>query len=75
MAKGELVDERGQRMNSGSAYRVGGCLFFLFTDRLNQKREFLLTREVLYQDENILVADKPHFLPVVPAGRFSMKRC
>ena len=25
---------------------------------------------VLYQDEHILVADKPHFLPVGPSGRF-----
>jgi tRNA pseudouridine32 synthase/23S rRNA pseudouridine746 synthase len=26
--------------------------------------------EILYQDEDLLVADKPHFLAVVPAGRF-----
>jgi len=25
---------------------------------------------VLYQDEHLLVADKPHFLPVTPTGRF-----
>ena len=25
---------------------------------------------MLYQDEHILVADKPHFLPVIPSGRF-----
>lgn len=28
------------------------------------------TESVVYQDAHILVADKPHFLPVVPAGRF-----
>lgn len=26
--------------------------------------------QVLYQDEDLLVADKPHFLPVMPAGRY-----
>ncbi len=25
---------------------------------------------VLYQDEHLVVADKPHFLPVVPTGRY-----
>jgi tRNA pseudouridine32 synthase/23S rRNA pseudouridine746 synthase len=25
---------------------------------------------ILYQDDEILVADKPHFLPVIPAGRY-----
>ncbi|MGO4780475.1 pseudouridine synthase, partial [Lysobacter sp. 2RAB21] len=25
---------------------------------------------VLYRDERLLVADKPHFLPVIPAGGF-----
>jgi tRNA pseudouridine32 synthase / 23S rRNA pseudouridine746 synthase len=25
---------------------------------------------IVYQDDNILVADKPHFLPVVPSGRY-----
>ncbi len=25
---------------------------------------------IVFQDEHIVVADKPHFLPVVPAGRF-----
>jgi tRNA pseudouridine32 synthase/23S rRNA pseudouridine746 synthase len=68
MAKGELVDERGRRMNSGSAYRVGGCLFYY--RELESEQRIPFDEEVLYQDENILVADKPHFLPVVPSGRF-----
>lgn len=25
---------------------------------------------ILYQDEHLLVADKPHFLPVIPGGRY-----
>lgn len=25
---------------------------------------------ILYQDDELLVADKPHFLPVIPAGRY-----
>ena len=29
---------------------------------------------IVYQDDRLLVADKPHFLPVVPAGRF-VRQC
>ena len=28
------------------------------------------TESIIYQDEHILVADKPHFLPVVPSGSY-----
>ena len=26
--------------------------------------------DILYEDENVVVADKPHFLPVIPAGQY-----
>jgi tRNA pseudouridine32 synthase/23S rRNA pseudouridine746 synthase len=68
MAKGELVDETGRRLNSRSAYRVGACIFYY--RELESEKRIPFTEHVLYQDENILVADKPHFLPVVPGGRF-----
>ena len=29
-----------------------------------------VTEAILYQDEHLLVADKPHFLPVTPSGRY-----
>ena len=68
MAKGELVDETGLRLNSGSAYRVGACIFYY--RELESEASIPFDERVLYQDEHILVADKPHFLPVIPAGRF-----
>ena len=68
MAKGELVDEMGLRLNSGSAYRVGASIFYY--RELESEASIPFDECVLYQDEHILVADKPHFLPVIPAGRF-----
>lgn len=68
MAKGELVDETGLRLNSGSAYRVGACIFYY--RELESEKRIPFDERVLYQDEHILVVDKPHFLPVIPAGRF-----
>jgi tRNA pseudouridine32 synthase/23S rRNA pseudouridine746 synthase len=68
MAKGELVDETGLRLNSASAYRVGACVFYY--RELEAEKRIPFAEHILYQDEHILVVDKPHFLPVIPAGRF-----
>ena len=68
MARGELLDERGQRLNAASVYRAGACIFYY--RELETEERIPFTEQVLYQDENILIADKPHFLPVIPAGRF-----
>lgn len=68
MVRGELVDETGLRLNSESAYRVGACIFYY--RELEKETRVPFTEHILYQDEHILVVDKPHFLPVIPAGRF-----
>jgi tRNA pseudouridine32 synthase/23S rRNA pseudouridine746 synthase len=68
MERGELLDERGERVNSESRYRAGACIFY-YREVQGEKR-IPFVESVLYQDENILVVDKPHFLPVIPAGRF-----
>jgi tRNA pseudouridine32 synthase/23S rRNA pseudouridine746 synthase len=68
MAKGLVVDETGLRLASGSPYRVGSCIFYY--RELESEKSIPFVQCVLYQDEHILVIDKPHFLPVVPSGRF-----
>lgn len=68
MAKGEVVDETGQRLNSASVYRVGACIFYY--RELEREARIPFSEFIIYQDQDLLVADKPHFLPVVPSGRF-----
>ena len=68
MLKGEVVDETGLRLNSASPYRMGACIFY-YRELVSEKPIPFLER-LIYQDEHILVADKPHFLPVIPSGRF-----
>lgn len=68
MAKGELMDETGRHIDPQTVYRAGACIFY-YRD-LEHERVIPYFEQVLYQDENILVADKPHFLPVIPSGRF-----
>ncbi|MBZ5537014.1 MAG: pseudouridine synthase [Acidobacteriia bacterium] len=68
MARGQVVDETGLCLNPGSPYRVGACIFYY--RELESESSIPFVESVLYQDEHLLVVDKPHFLPVAPSGRF-----
>jgi len=68
MAKGQVMDETGRRVDPETAFRVGACIFYY--RELENEKPIPFREQVLYQDEHILVADKPHFLPVIPSGRF-----
>lgn len=68
MAKGQVMDETGRRVDPETAFRVGTCIFYY--RELENEKAIPFVEQVLYQDEHILVADKPHFLPVIPSGRF-----
>jgi len=68
MSKGEVLDETGRVVTSETTYRVGACIFYY--RELDHETTIPFAAQILYQDEHFLVADKPHFLPVVPAGKF-----
>jgi tRNA pseudouridine32 synthase/23S rRNA pseudouridine746 synthase len=68
MAKGQVLDETGRRVDAETAFQVGACIFYY--RELENEETIPFKEQVLYQDEHILVADKPHFLPVIPSGKF-----
>lgn len=68
MERGQVVDENGLPLTPESSYRVGACIFY-YRELINEK-PIPFTEQVLYEDEHILVVDKPHFLPTMPSGRF-----
>ena len=68
MDRGQVVDETGSRLDAGSPYRVGACVFYY--REVESEKTIPFDEYVLYEDENILAVDKPHFLPVIPSGRF-----
>jgi tRNA pseudouridine32 synthase / 23S rRNA pseudouridine746 synthase len=68
MAKGQVMDETGRCIDSETAFRAGACIFYY--RELENETPIPFVEHVLYQDEHILVADKPHFLPVIPSGKF-----
>lgn len=68
MEKGDVVDLDGVPVHPDTPYRRGACIFYY--RELAHETPIPFAETILYQDEHILVADKPHFLPVIPTGRF-----
>jgi tRNA pseudouridine32 synthase/23S rRNA pseudouridine746 synthase len=68
MTRGDVLDERGGLIAPDTPYRAHRKIFYYRS--LAQEPHIPFEETVLYQDDCILVADKPHFLPVVPSGRY-----
>ena len=66
--RGLISDGNGQPIDIDSPYAHGRHLYYF--RELPQETPIPFEAEVLYRDAQLLVADKPHFLPVVPAGRY-----
>ncbi len=68
MARGRVQDAEGRPLTVDAPYRAG--------TKVRYFREVVaepivpFEAQVLYHDEHLLVADKPHFLPVVPSGPY-----
>ena len=65
---GEVLDEAGQAVAVDQAYQAPCRLYYFRQPPPELAIPF--QAQVLYRDARILVADKPHFLPVVPSGRY-----
>ena len=68
MQAGDVVDERGATVEPARPFE-GGLRVYYYR-HLDDEPEVPFTETVLYQDEHLLVADKPHFMPVTPSGRY-----
>lgn len=68
MLDGDVVDEYGRPVLPDSAFEPGLRLFY-FRSLASEPQPPGL-EAVLYRDDHLLVADKPHFMPVMPAGRY-----
>ena len=66
MARGRVVDGEGNPVTPSRPYRVG--LDVHYYREVADEPAIPFDEIILHQDEDLLVADKPHFLPVVPAG-------
>ena len=68
MAQGLVVDEHGAAVTAQRPYQ--GHLRVFYYRAVPAEAPIPFEETVLYQDAHLVVADKPHFLPVVPSGHY-----
>ncbi|MES2760502.1 MAG: RluA family pseudouridine synthase [Pseudomonadota bacterium] len=68
MARGHVVDGDGLPLGPTSPVRAGSRIWYY--RELDAETPIPFEERVLFQDEHLVVIDKPHFLPMAPAGRF-----
>jgi tRNA pseudouridine32 synthase/23S rRNA pseudouridine746 synthase len=66
--QGLVLHENGQNALPHQACQPGQRLYYY--RHLADEPVLPFQAQVLFEDEHLLVADKPHFMPVTPSGRF-----
>jgi tRNA pseudouridine32 synthase/23S rRNA pseudouridine746 synthase len=66
MARGRVLGDEGEALGPNTPYRVGREVHY-YREVADEPR-IPFEETVLHLDDHLLVADKPHFLPVIPAG-------
>jgi len=67
LARGDVLDARGRPLAADARCAAGDLLWYWRDPPPEARVPFEL--ELLHRDEHLVVVDKPHFLPAIPAGR------
>lgn len=65
---GDVVDEDGREVAARQAFVPHGRLYYYRS--VENEATNAAQASVIYEDEHLVVADKPHFLPVTPSGPY-----
>lgn len=68
MARGEVLDDLGHALPPDAPFTLGIRVYYY--RELDDEPVVPFEEAVLFQDDRLLVSDKPHFLPVTPGGRY-----
>lgn len=68
IARGRVLDAHGLPINDSTPYRVG--LAIRYYREVGDEPPIPFAETILHADDDLLVVDKPHFLPVTPAGAY-----
>ena len=68
IAAGNVVDEHGLAVTPTRAFEAGLRIYYYRA--LETEPRIPFDEVILFQDEQLVVVDKPHFLPVIPSGRY-----
>ena len=66
IAEGKVLGEDGSPITSASRYAPQKRIFYY--REIEEEREIPFAEQILFQNDELLVACKPHFLPVTPGG-------
>lgn len=69
MAQGQVLDAAGHPLPPDAAYLPSSKLWYWREPEV--ETPIPLEADILFQDDCLVVADKPHFLPTVPSGRYA----
>lgn len=65
---GDIVDSQGQTLRASATVQTGQRIYYYRSLPAEPRVPF--HERIVWQDEHIVVADKPHFLPVIPSGKY-----
>jgi tRNA pseudouridine32 synthase/23S rRNA pseudouridine746 synthase len=68
IATGNVVDEYGVAVTPTRVFEAGLRIYYYRALEMEPRIPF--DEVILFQDEQLVVVDKPHFLPVIPSGRY-----
>ena len=68
IARGLVRVDGGAPVAADAPYRVG--LRILYFREVEKEPDIPFEAKIIFQDANLLVVDKPHFLPVIPTGPY-----
>ena len=66
--EGRVLDDRGKPVTADTKYAPSRRIYY-FRESENEP-VIPFAEQILFQNDEILVACKPHFLPVIPGGRY-----
>ncbi len=68
MSRGDIVDDVGKPFDKNTPYQSE--IFLFYYREIPDEPEIPFKEKILFKDDNIIVVDKPHFIPVTPTGRY-----
>ena len=67
---GFVVGADGAPFNEHTVFEAGKTMFYYRETSRDSEPRIPFEEKILFVDEHLIVVDKPHFLPVIPSGRF-----
>lgn len=67
-SRGDVMNESAQALAADQAYTPQRKIYYY--RGLAQEALIPVQEAIVFEDDHLVVADKPHFLPVTPAGQF-----